>query len=354
MGRAGGGGGRGRVSGGGGVRHSGGRSGGRSSFSGGNRGHSTPGGFSGGSFGSGSHYSGGPVNPWRFSGSRRMGNPFGPRPVIINQTSAPRRSGCGCGCLSGTVIFILVVVLIVVAVTSCTAFGKASSGGSTGEIRASTIRRERLNSVSLVDVGWYTDELDWIRDRGRLEKGLAFFYKRTGVSPYLYLTEDADGVMNPTADQLDVFSQDLYDKLFRDEAHFLVVFQEHNGVYNTRYVCGLEARAVMDQEACDILLDYLDAYYYGDYDDEEYFARAFTDAANRIMDTKVPARVYVTGVCVVIGIGIVVWLVLKKRNGYKAPEGNSGGDPPAEGAPDLTEELLEKADAETRSPGEEE
>ena len=165
---------------------------------------------------------------------------------------------------------LLVVVLIIwsVVVSSCTVSGKTSSGGSSAEIQTSTIRRERLNSSSLVNVGWYTDNLDWIRDPDKLEKGLAYFYKRTGVSPYLYLTEDAEGVLDPTAAQLDAFAGELYDTLFRDEAHFLVVFQEHNGVYNTRYVCGLEARAVMDDEACEILLDYLDAYYFGDYDDE--------------------------------------------------------------------------------------
>ena len=281
MGRAGGGGGGGggRSSGGGGMRHSGGHSGGgsRSSFSGGSRGHSSVGGFGSRSSGSGSHSPGFSGNGFSNNG-RRGPDPFEPRPVrpiIVNPVRAPRRSGCGSGCGGGCLgsILLLVVVLIIwsVVVSSCTASGKTSSGGSAAEIQTSTIRRERLNSSSLVNVGWYTDNLDWIRDPDKLEKGLAYFYKRTGVSPYLYLTEDAEGVLDPTAAQLDAFAGELYDTLFRDEAHFLVVFQEHNGVYNTRYVCGLEARAVMDDEACEILLDYLDAYYFGDYDDEEYF-----------------------------------------------------------------------------------
>ena len=245
---------------------------------------------------------------------------------------------------------LLVVVLIIwsVVVSSCTVSGKTSSGGSSAEIQTSTIRRERLNSSSLVNVGWYTDNLDWIRDPDKLEKGLAYFYKRTGVSPYLYLTEDAEGVLAPTAAQLDAFAGELYDTLFRDEAHFLVVFQEHNGVYNTRYVCGLEARAVMDDEACEILLDYLDAYYFGDYDDEEYFSKAITDAADRIMDTKVPVSVYVTGTAVVIGIGVLVWLVWKKLHAYKEEKGGNGTPSGQESSPDLTSELLENADAQTR------
>ena len=266
--------------------------------------------------------------------------------------STPRRSGCGTGCGGGCLgsILLLVIVLLIgsMAVSSRSVSGKTSSG--VNQIQASTIRRERLNSGSLVNVGWYTDNLDWIRDSEKLEKGLAYFYKRTGVSPYLYLTADVSGVRNPTSDQLDAFAGELYDRLFRDEAHFLVVFQEHDGVYNTWYVCGLEARAVMDDEACEILLDYLDAYYFGDYEDEEYFAKAFTDAADRIMDTKLSAGVYVTGLAVVIGIGVLVWLVWRKvhaYNGKKEAEGTAGPE-------DVTEELLKNADAQTRFPGNEE
>ena len=154
--------------------------------------------------------------------------------------------------------------------------------------------------------------------------------------------------------QLDAFAGDLYDRLFRDEAHFLVVFQEHNGAYNTRYVCGLEARAVMDDEACEILLDYLDAYYFGDYDDEEYFSKAFTDAADRIMDTKIPTRVYVTGAAVVIGIGVLVWLVWKKLRDRREERVRNAEAAGPESPPDLTSELLENADAQTRFPGNEE
>ena len=347
-----------RSSGGGGVRHSGGHSGSgtRSSFSGGSRGHSPSGGYGGRSFGSGSRSSGFSGNSFSgngFSGSRRGPDPFAPRPVRpvgVNPVRTPRRSGCGGGCLGSILLLVIVLLIGSTVVSSRGASGKTSPGGSSAQIQTSTIRRERLNSGSLVNVGWYTDNLDWIRDSEKLEKGLAYFYKRTGVSPYLYLTEDVSGVRNPTSDQLDAFAGELYDRLFRDEAHFLVVFQEHDGVYNTWYVCGLEARAVMDDEACEILLDYLDAYYFGDYEDEEYFAKAFTDAADRIMDTKLSAGVYVTGLAVVIGIGVLVWLVWRKVHAYNEKKEPEGTDGPG----DVTEELLKNADAQTRFPGNEE
>ena len=62
------------------------------------------------------------------------------------------------------------------------------------------------------------------------------------------------------------------------------------------------------------------------------------------MDTKLPASVYVTGVAVVIGIGVLVWLVWRRVHAYKGKQ-----EPDETGnARDVTEELLENADAQTR------
>ena len=89
---------------------------------------------------------------------------------------------------------------------------------------------------------------------------------RTGVQPFLYLTDTVNGTTSPTADDMDAYSNALYDQLFQDEGHLLVLFQEYNssGNYNMWYVCGSQAKVVIDQEAVDILFDYLDHYYYSD------------------------------------------------------------------------------------------
>lgn len=337
MGRAGGGS---RPSGGGGMRHSGGRSGGgsRSSFSSGSRGHS------GGGFHTsftpprspspGRSFSPPPPRPPR--GSWGMGGGYRPAPYMGRPRPPRRRSGCGCL----TSVVILVFLLILFAAVAGNRSGGIKTEIKTGNIRVSTVQRERLKSTGLVDVGWYTDKLGWIEDAEKLEAGLKQFYKRTGVSPYLYLTDTVDGSTNPTESQMEDFAGNLYDTLFQDEVHFLVVFQEYGDSYNIRYVCGLEARSVMDDEACEILMDYLDAYYYGDYGDEEYFAKAFTDTASRIMTTKVPASVYLYGAAAVIGIVILVVLIYRKATAYKPETATETTE---------TDTLLQNADAQTRS-----
>ena len=87
------------------------------------------------------------------------------------------------------------------------------------------------------------------------------FFKKTGVKPYLYLTDNVYGSTEPSDKQMDTFANSLYDKLFTDENHFLLVFQEYGDYYMTWYVSGSDAAEVVDEEAANIVLDYVDEYY---------------------------------------------------------------------------------------------
>ncbi len=261
--------------------------------------------------------------------------------------SPRRQSGCGCGsgCLGSVMLIVTIFVIFAMALGSCSAgtISGALMPESSAQIRESTIQRQRLDSSSVKDVGYYTDHLGWISNSSALEEGLRYFFKQTGVSPYLYLTEEINGDTNPSDAVMEAFASQLYEDLFTDEAHFLVVFQEYESVYHVRYVCGYEARSVMDDEACEILLDYLQSYYYGDYDDETYFSQSFRDAADRIMGKKIPAAGYGIGIAVIVGVGLLIWLIWKKKTAYRSPKTADGeASPSAE-----IEELLEKADAQS-------
>ena len=103
------------------------------------------------------------------------------------------------------------------------------------------------------------------------------------MQPFLYITDNINGNHTPDSQQLDNWARQKYNELFRDEAHMLVVFLEYDGRYSTWYVCGTQAKTVIDQEAADILLDYIDLHYYDDMDEDEYFSLCFDKAAKRIM-----------------------------------------------------------------------
>ena len=278
-----------------------GRSGGGGGRSGGFGGSRRSGGFSGGgrsgrtSFGSGS----------------RGGHFFGPshsrRTVIVTPGGYRRRpvGYGGGGCLGPGAATAVILVVIMIALVMAFSFFVQQSGGGSSSIGASTVAREPLPAGAVDETDYYTDELGWIADAGELTDGLRDFYRETGIQPYLYLTDGVDGSHGATVQELADHSERLYSELFTDEAHFLVVFCEYDGVYNVGYTIGSQAKSVLDDEAIGIFSDYLDRYYYSDLSEEAFFARTFADTAERIMQvTRSPWPV------VLIVFGVVVLVVL--------------------------------------------
>jgi len=329
MGRAG-------RSGGGGGRSGGFSGGGRRSggFSGGSR---SSGGFSGGgrsgrggSFGGGSSYRPRPAAPppprphvggfgWGWglprtrtviinnSGNRGYGGPPGGPPP-------PDRRDSGNGCLS--VVLAVALVLLILGIFLAVA---GSFGGGSG-VSASTVAREPLPAGSVQETGYYTDQLGWIVNEGELLSGMKSFYKETGIQPYLYLTETVDGSASPSSQEIGDFSARLYDQLFADEAHFLVVYPESDGWYMVGYTAGAQAKSVMDDEAVGILRDYLDRYNSSDLSDEAYFGTVFRETAERIMTVTKSPWPTVAGIFGVIILAAVLFLWWKKAKEQKAKE----------------------------------
>ena len=213
------------------------------------------------------------------------------------------------------------VVLIALGVISM--FGSLIGNGSDPEVTKSTVQREPLPAGSVVETAYYTDELGWINNPTKLTAGMKNFYQKTGVQPYLYLTDTIAGSHMPTDDQVEPFAMDTYDGLFKDEAHLLLIFFEYNGEYHTWYVTGTQAKTVLDQEAMDILLDYVDKYYYTDLEDEDMFSNAFNDAGERIMEVTRSPWIPVLIVIAVLAILIVLfvwWSNVKKQKNEEAKQ----------------------------------
>lgn len=224
------------------------------------------------------------------------------------------RNSIGCSGVLAIWILVLLLVIIVPILGSCAnGFFWGRPQESSVDIGKSTIRREKLNSSSVKETAYYTDEAGWIYDASVLEKGMKHFYKKTGVQPHLYITERINGNGSPVSSELEEFGDALYDRLFQDEAHLLVIFQEYEGIYHTWYVVGKEARLVMDDEACEILLDYLDAYYTASYDDEEYFSKCFADTADRIMSSTFSPWIIVLPTAGGIVLIFIIYMWWKKR-----------------------------------------
>ncbi|MCD8355725.1 MAG: TPM domain-containing protein [Clostridia bacterium] len=225
----------------------------------------------------------------------------------------PRNDRNNSGCLT-VALFAFIAVLVIVFVSVMV--GAADSG----DITKSTVERKALPAGSVTETAYYTDEAGWIIDSGELTRGMKSFYKETGVQPYLYIIEDLNGDTSPSTSELEDYAEELYNELFTDQAHFLLVFCDDGvGSYNCGYWIGGQASAVLDDEAIRILADYLNTYYYGDMSDEEFFSTAFADAGERIMTvTKSPWPTVI--VVIVVAAVIVIVLLLAYTWWKKAKE----------------------------------
>ncbi len=316
MGRGGRGGGGGRSSGGGfrgGSRSSGGFRGGGGSHRGGFSG----GGFSGGGSFGGNHSGG-------FGGGYRppimhMGGMGMPPPVMGFGRLRRRRSGCGTTLVTLAVVFVFLLVVM----SFIGAMGGSSGGSSdSGSITASTVRREKLDGQYVNTTAYYEDHAGWIGSGSKLEKGMKSFFSETGVQPYLYITETIDGDPKPSDEVMEDFANALYDELFDDEGHLLVVFQEYqsDGNYFCWCVAGKQAKTVFDSEARDIFHDYIDHYYYTDLSEEEFFSLAFEKTGERIMTVTRSPIATVAVVTGVVAVALIAFLWWKKAKAQKNKE----------------------------------
>jgi len=297
--------------------------------SGGSSGGSHSGGsFSGGMRSSGS-FSGGGGGRGRSGGSYHHSSsgfsgfggyrPHPPRmsgysPVIF-------MGGGGVGSAISSTIRLVITLIVVLMVCGMIIIPGVVTGG-TRAITKSTVEREPLPMSMSNETAYYTDTAGWISSPNDIKKGMKSFYKKTGVQPHVYITDGSDGT---AADELEDKANSLYDELFTDEAHFLLVFYDSGaGNYRCGYSVGSEAKTVLDSEAVCIIANYLSRYYNDtSLSDEDFFSLVFQKSGERIMTvTKSPVIyiVVVTGVVIVLLIAFKWWKAAQKRAKEKAAE----------------------------------
>lgn len=216
--------------------------------------------------------------------------------------------------LGGTLSIVLAIIVIVAGLIA-----------ARPNIQQSTIERSKLDSSLCTRVDtWYQDDINWIHDEKTLLKGLKTFYDKTGVQPYLWITDNVNGKAKPNTSDFETALKSKYSELFKDEGHVIVCFMESSpSVYATYYWAGSAAKGVIDDEAGEILLDVIDSKYTSDLSDEEMFSKSFSDAATRMMKVGRTTKQYIIlAVAVVAGLGIIVGFIflLKAKRKSDAEE----------------------------------
>ncbi len=144
-----------------------------------------------------------------------------------------------------------------------------------------------LSGPGINKTGYYTDELGRLPDESELLPGLLYFYYRTGVQPYVYLTGSINGSSEaPALADMQAFAESKYTELFTDEAHLLLVLFENDYSYRYWFTVGKKAKSVVDQEAGNILGSCIDKYYTDmNLSYEQFFSNVFIDTADSISIT---------------------------------------------------------------------
>ena len=234
--------------------------------------------------------------------------------TISNTTTTTQSGKKNSGCL-GVVLTVTIWMMLVGFFFSLVGGVSTQSGDY---ITKSTINRKKLHLNVSDKEGYFTDECGWIRNRAELEKGLKQFYNSTGVMPYIYIINNVAGDYNPSSQKLEQFVESAYEKLFDDEGHILLLFWDYGGAYEYVLWLGADTIPLMDSEACDILFDYLDYYYYYAETEEAFFADAFAKAGKHMMQvTRSP--IYYIVIVGVVGLGIFAcYMIWKKRQEKEA------------------------------------
>lgn len=249
---------------------------------------------------------------WGWGGGWGWGWGWGPRRHTTVIMNGGHRGGGGCGCFS-MILVALVIVLIFSAISFFANLAVPGTGGSfiRRDVTHSTVERTALPRGTANDSGpWFTDNMNppWVGNGPLMERGMRNFFNETGVRPHLLLVDNIDGrTAVPTLAQMSDFADRMYGQLFTDQAHVLLVFFENYRHEYAMYVLpGNQARLVMDDEAREILMDFVQRYYYSHYSTEEMFSRVFDGAGTRIMTvTRSP---WVT-VMIVFGILLILFLL---------------------------------------------
>jgi len=194
--------------------------------------------------------------------------------------------------------------------------GGGFGGGGITSRRQVTRSTERRNALPrhYADSGvpLIVDPMGQIRNNTVANNGLENFHRRTGVRPILYFVgpEAFGGNMSPTINMLYELAEQRYDAMTTNEAHMVFIFfynGTHRG-YGMEFALGDLTLRIMDQEAKDILMDYVEFHYHSASEWHDIFSRAFDDASERIMTvTRSP------WIPVLVVAGILLILLLLHR-----------------------------------------
>ena len=150
-------------------------------------------------------------------------------------------------------------------------------------ITKSTVERTPIHTEHYEETGFYTDMAGAVESAEALERGMTEFFDETGVKPYLYVADGTSALEDIVGTEYDdeSFMEALYEHLFDDGGHFLVLYNIKSEQWN--YYSGSDAALIMDDEAVKIFGDYIAKQKDTTDDFSEFVSDVFINTSKRIM-----------------------------------------------------------------------
>lgn len=137
-------------------------------------------------------------------------------------------------------------------------FVRSSHPSSQTAVQKEPVQRTPLSASLCTETDYFFDEQGLISSQSQLLTGLKSFYTVTGVQPYVYITDNED--------LDDAYADSVYDQLFTDEGHFLLLIHNTydslgNENWDAYYLLGSDAANVIDADLMEQFWQYYDHNY---------------------------------------------------------------------------------------------
>ena len=256
------------------------------------------------------------------SGGRRggmgMGRGFGPRRRMGRRMhgGGMHHSHGGGGSVFGTLVVVMILVIGFALL-----FNMMNNPTSNTNVPANTTNRDALElSIANQNAPVLIDHLGFVPNQAGLNNAVRSFHNATGIWVTLYITDNINGVYHPVtqvAPYVGDYTLNIFDTYLQSGANMLLFIYDDEVLsdWDVFTRVGNQATLVMDTEAEQILIAYLETHWFNEsLTMSQVFERTLNDTASRIMSVDRPLWFYLALAAIPLGIVIIAFLAYNARN----------------------------------------
>ena len=218
------------------------------------------------------------------------------------------RSAPASGCSNVIATFLLMIIILAIVFTMT---GRGIGGGN------EKLNRDKYTGDVDSSQGYYIDDsmgsekfIDRTNEQD-LISGFKTFYSRTGVYPFLYIKEYSPDPSEYAG--YDTYEDMMYEKLFRSEGNFLIVYIAEEDTYY--FAAGYNTGEIIDSQTLDVISRKIDSKW-STGDLAVAFGEGLEDASKNIMaksNFRVIMIVIIVGVVLIVVVNLLIRWSKKKK-----------------------------------------